>query len=148
MSIIYADTSALVKKYIKEQGSDQIGEAFSKAELVGTAMITPPEMASAISTAIRRNIITEDDGVEAWNMFQKDWDAFFVVDLSQALIGQASTLVWRYALRGYDSVHLASMLAWQDALGEDILLATYDVKLWEAAKRMDIDLIPGKVPRL
>ena len=127
--------------------SDQTGKAFTNADLVGTAMITPPEMASAFSMAIRRNIITEDEGASAWNMFQKDWDAFFVVDLNQALIGQASTLVWKYGLRGYDSVHLASLLVWQDALGENISLATYDVKLWEAAKRIGIDLIPGKTPR-
>jgi len=147
MSIIYADTSALAKKYIKEQGSDQVGEAFSKAELIGTAMITPPEMASALSKAIRRNIVSADEGTDAWNMFQKDWDAYFVVDLNQALIGQASTLVWKYALRGYDAVHLASLLAWRDALGLDITLATHDVELWEAAKRLDIEVIPGIIPK-
>jgi predicted nucleic acid-binding protein len=146
MSIIYFDTSALVKKYIEELGSDQISESYSRAELIGTAMITPPEMASALSRAMRRKIIDADKASEAWNMFYKDWDTYFVVDVNQALIGQASALVWEQGLRGYDAVHLASLIAWKDALGADITLATYDVKLWEIAQRLNIQVIPENAP--
>ncbi|MCK4489893.1 MAG: type II toxin-antitoxin system VapC family toxin [Anaerolineales bacterium] len=146
MSIIYFDTSALVKKYIKELGSDQISESYSRAELIGTAMITPPEMASALSRAIRRKVIDDDAAGEAWNMFGKDWDTYIVIDVTQALIGQASKLVWEQGLRGYDAVHLASLLAWKDALGMDIALATFDVELWEAAKRLNIHVIPEILP--
>lgn len=146
MSIIYFDTSALVKKYIKELGSDQISESYSQAELIGTAMITPPEMASALSRAMRRKVIDDDAAGEAWNMFGKDWDTYFVIDVNQALIGQANTLVWEQGLRGYDAVHLASLLAWKDALGMDIVLATFDVELWEAAKRLNIHVIPENLP--
>lgn len=146
MSIIYFDTSALVKKYIEELGSDQISEAYSMAELIGTAMITPPEMASALSRAMRMKIIDEDKASEAWNMFGKDWDTYFVVDVNQVLIGRASTLVWEQGLRGYDAVHLTSLLAWQEALGLEIALASYDVELWEAAKRLNIYVIPENLP--
>ena len=146
MSIIYFDTSALVKKYIEELGSDQISESYSRAELIGTAMITPPEMAFALSRAMRRKVIDDDAAGEAWNMFEKDWDTYFVVDVNQALIGRASTLVWEQGLRGYDAVHLASMLGWQEALGVDIALATFDIELWEAAKRLNIHVIPEKLP--
>jgi len=146
MSIIYFDTSALVKKYIEELGSDQISEAYSRAELIGTAMITPPEMASALSRAMRRKVIDDDVASEAWNMFGKDWGTYFVVDVTQALMGRASTLVWEQGLRGYDAVHLASLLAWQEAVGLEIALATYDVELWEAAKRLNIHVIPEKLP--
>jgi len=146
MSIIYFDTSALVKKYIEELGSDQISESYSRAELIGTAMITPPEMASALSRAMRRKLIDADKASEAWNMFGKDWDTYFVVDVNQALIGRASTLVWEQGLRGYDAVHLASLIAWKDALGADITLATFDVKLWETAQRLNIHVIPENAP--
>lgn len=147
MSIIYFDTSALVKKYIEEPGSDQISEAYSRAELIGTAMITPPEMASALSRAMRRKVIDDDVASEAWNMFGKDWSTYFVVDVNQVLIGRASTLAWEQGLRGYDAVHLASLLAWQEAAGLEIALATYDVELWEAAKRLNIHMIPEILPR-
>ncbi len=146
MSIIYFDTSALVKKYINELGSDQISESYSRAELIGTAMITPPEMASALSRAMRRKVIDDDAAGEAWNMFGKDWDTYFVIDVKQALIGQASTLVWEQGLRGYDAVHLASLLAWKDALGMDIALASFDAELSEAAKRLNIHVIPENLP--
>jgi predicted nucleic acid-binding protein len=38
-------------------------------------------------------------------------------------------------LRGYDAVQLASALTWHESVGEDIVLATFDQQLWEAAKR-------------
>jgi len=147
MSIIYFDTSALVKKYVKELGSDQIGESYSMAELIGTALITPPEMASALSRAVRRKIIDADKASVAWNMFGKDWDTYFVVDVNQALIGRASALVWEQELRGYDAIHLAALLSWKDALGLEITLATFDVELWKAAERLNIDVVPENLPK-
>lgn len=145
MSIIYFDTSALVKKYVLEPGSDQIGSHYSRAEMVGTAMITPPEMASALSRGVRMDKITADEASQAWNAFEEDYGMMYLVDISQPLISRASRLVWEYGLRGYDAVHLASYLTWKAALGEEISLATFDVELWQAAKRLAIEVLPEKL---
>ncbi len=145
MSIIYFDTSALVKKYVLEPGSDQIGSHYSRAEMVGTAMITPPEMASALSRGVRMDKITADEASQAWNAFEEDYDMMYLVDISQPLISRASRLVWEQGLRGYDAVHLASYLTWKEALGEEISLATFDVELWQAAKRLAIEVFPEKL---
>lgn len=49
--MIYFDTSALAKKYIKEQGSNLINK-ITKEMVVATSKITYPEMLSAF---VRRN---------------------------------------------------------------------------------------------
>lgn len=145
MSIIYFDTSALVKKYVLEPGSDQIGSHYARAEMVGTALITSPEMASALSRAVRMDKITADEASQSWRAFTKDYDMMYLVDISQPLISRTSTLVWEYGLRGYEAVHLASYLIWKEALGEEISLATFDVELWQAARRLDIEVLPEKL---
>ncbi len=38
-------------------------------------------------------------------------------------------------LRGYDAVQLAAALVWRDAVGQEVILATFDRELWEAAGR-------------
>jgi hypothetical protein len=37
-------------------------------------------------------------------------------------------------LPGYEAVQLSSALTWQESLGTEILLATFDQQLWEAPK--------------
>ena len=54
----------------------------------------------------------------------------------------ADTLAWDYGLRGYDAVHLASALTWQEALGEPVLLATFDKQLWSAAPKAGVAIWP------
>jgi hypothetical protein len=49
-------------------------------------------------------------------------------------------------LRGYDSVQLASALTWQESVGEEIVLATFDQQLWEAAKRTGLKAWPDELP--
>ena len=49
-------------------------------------------------------------------------------------------------VRGYDAVQLASTLNWQDALGQEIVLATLDRQLWEAASHAGVRAWPDRLP--
>jgi hypothetical protein len=55
-------------------------------------------------------------------------------------------LAWEHGLRGYDAVQLASALSWQESVGEEIVLATFDQQLWEAAKRTGLKAWPDQLP--
>jgi len=48
------------------------------------------------------------------------------------------------AVRGYDAVQLASALTWRDAVGREVVLATFDAQLWEAAPRAGVRAWPEK----
>ena len=52
----------------------------------------------------------------------------------------------RYTTRGYDAVHLASALIWQECVGTEILLATFDLQLWEAAPKAGVKAWPDQLP--
>ncbi|MFZ3213915.1 MAG: type II toxin-antitoxin system VapC family toxin [Terriglobales bacterium] len=53
--------------------------------------------------------------------------------VSELLVSWAETLAWDYGLRGYDAIQLASAVTWQQSIGEDVVLATFDRQLWQAA---------------
>jgi hypothetical protein len=55
-------------------------------------------------------------------------------------------LAWEHGLRGYDAVQLASALTWQESVGEQIVLATFDQRLWDAAKRTGLKAWPEELP--
>ena len=61
------------------------------------------------------------------------------------IVAQADALAWEHSLRGYDAVHLATALFWQETLGEPLTLVTYDRQLWESARRNKLKLFPEKL---
>jgi uncharacterized protein len=67
------------------------------------------------------------------------------VPATEALVARAETLAWERALRGYDAIQLASALAWRESIGEDVLLATFDRQLWEAAPAVNLQAWPEKL---
>ncbi len=68
------------------------------------------------------------------------------IPVTETLVALAETLAWAHALRGYDAVQLASALNWQDALGQEIVLATFDRQLWEAASHVGVRAWPDRLP--
>ena len=55
---------------------------------------------------------------------------------------RAETLAWDHGLRGYDAVQLAAALTWQESVGTEILLATFDQQLGEAAPKAGVKAWP------
>lgn len=146
MSITYLDTSALLKRYIEELGSIELNTWWSSMEVFGTALITRAEMASALAKASRMGWLDIDEAHGAWKLFLEDWESLAVIEVTPPLMTRAGDLTWSDGLRGYDAVHLAAMLVWQDALGQEITLATFDRQLWEAARQRGLKLFPEDLP--
>ena len=55
----------------------------------------------------------------------------------------ADDLAWQYGLRGYDAMHLAAALLWQDGLEESVTLATFDRQLWQAGRQSGLAVFPA-----
>ena len=58
--MVYLDTSALVKRYVEELGSQAVADFISKSEIVATCTITRAESAAAFSKAARIGSLTHD----------------------------------------------------------------------------------------
>jgi len=142
MLIIYLDTSALLKQYIGEQGADEVEQLLGKADSAGTAMLTQTEIASAMSRAVRAGLVSADEGQAAWEEFLKDWSLITHLRISSQVTQRAASLAWQHCLRGYDALHLASALLWQEALGMSVTLATFDRDLWLACRKAGMNAWP------
>ena len=115
MALLYLDTSALVKLYIEETGTERIAELVlsdSNCSL-STSAITQVEFHSAIDRRRRRRggDVGEDAAERAVERFNRRFKSeFFRYPLDDQTLDLACVLVSRHALRAYDAVHLAACL--------------------------------------
>jgi len=143
--IIYLDTSALIKLYIQEAGSAQVREQVNQADLSGTIDLTKVEMAAAFAKAVRMRVISSPDLQTAWRDFSTQWPFLYQLDVSEALRERAIQNIWDHPLRGYDAMHLAAALIWQETFGEEIVLGTFDKALWQAGAESGLQIWPGNL---
>ena len=141
---LYADTSALIKKYVQEEGSEQVNIHFNQSPVIGTTVLTQAEMASAMAKAIRLGWVREPEILIAWRDFLSHWPAYLRLPVSAGIIDRAASITWRHSLRAYDSVHLASALAWRDMTGDEVVFACYDMNLLKAARQEGLQVWPDE----
>lgn len=140
--ILYADTSALVKKYVRETGSDQVIAFFDTFEVIGTVALTQVEMASAMSKAVRQGWADESAMAAAWQTFLSHWPTHTRLTVTPAIMDRAISLAWQHGLRAYDALHLASALIWQEAVADQVTFACFDKRLLEAAQAEGLQIWP------
>jgi len=134
--IVYFDTSALVKRYLREAESDQVIALLNDADhIFGSVVITQVEMAATFQRAVRMEAASSKLAAEVWRDFLDHWQSFTRLRIFAGTIERASEIAWKYDLRGYDSLHLAAALLWAETLGVQITIATFDRELWLAGKK-------------
>lgn len=145
--ILYLDASALIKRYVAERGSKEVIELTAAADIVATSLVSRAEVAAAFARAVRLGVLDHDGGRRAQRRFSREWPNIARVSVSEALVSRAETLAWDYSLRGYDAVQLASAVTWQESIGQDVVLATFDGQLWEAAPGTGLHVWPEKLTK-
>lgn len=142
--IVYLDASALVKRYVAETGSAEVAALIEGAEALGTGVVSRAEVAAALAKAARLGLVTREAAAKGLQVFAADWSHLMRLEVGEPLIARAAALAWEHGLRGYDAVHLACALVWQEALGEPVTVATYDRELWRGAKASGLVPWPAK----
>ena len=131
--MIYLDTSALVKRYVREKGSDRIEKALLSSDMVSTSKLAFPELLSSLARKRRSHDLTEKSFRIAMNRFEEDWRNFLVVDFHDDLLLIIRTLISKHALRGADAVHLSSALWLTQSSGLPLVFCASDAQLIAAA---------------
>ena len=144
--IAYLDASALVKRYIAEKGSRETTALTADSEMTATSIVSRAEVAAALAKAVRAGLVKNEVARNAQRRFAGDWPDLVRVPVTEALVERAEGLAWEHGLRGYDAVQVASALTWQETVGEEIVLATFDQQLWDAARRTGFKAWPDQLP--
>ncbi len=140
--ILYADTRALVKLFVAEEGSDATRALFQRASLLGTSVLARVELGAVLAWAVRRGLIQEEEGLEARRRLEAVWPMWVRIAVDERRVARAEGLAWEHGLRGYDALHPAAALVWQDRVGHPVVLATFDNELVQAARRAGMEVWP------
>ncbi len=139
--IVYLDTSALVKAYISEEHSKQVLTMIQQADIVASHLITFIEAHAAFFRLKREKKINEKEFSTTKNAFVKDWENYLQIETSKPVIENAIELSEAFALRAYDSVHLAAAVLLFRQSKQPVLFACFDQHLNKAAKVLGLDLL-------
>jgi predicted nucleic acid-binding protein len=141
---LYLDTSSLVKLYVAEPGTEDVRTRVDRAAIVATSTIAYPETRAALARRRRERALRPAAFAEAKRRFEDDWPKYLAVQITEALCREAGHLAERYALRGYDSVHLASFIEVARHAGiAETEFSSFDVPLNGAARRASRALARG-----
>ena len=145
MAVYFFDSSALVKRYAQETGSEWILALTEPAagHFLYIARITAVEMVSALTRRQRGGSVSEIDAATAMAAFRYDLShQYRVIEITPTVITRAMELAETHGLRGYDAVQLAAALIVQkmrETLGLSALeLVSADGDLNHAAATEDL----------
>lgn len=142
MSVIYFDSSALVKLLIWEDGSELAEELWDDCDAAVSSRLAYPEVCAALAAAERNNSIARrdiSDAATAWEMY---WGAMRLIELNAEVAKNAGALARNLMLRGADSVHLASALAVEL---DDLVVAVWDRQLHAASLSAGLRVAPASI---
>ena len=141
--ILYLDTSALVKRYFREQFSDEIVQRWQSAAQIVTSSVTYAETMASIYRKKREAVLSDPPLRDLVGLFHLDWQSFIRVEVTDELNGYIDRAVENYPLRGFDAIHLASALTVHEKLPDDFLFACFDGKLAQAARTEGMQTFPA-----
>jgi predicted nucleic acid-binding protein len=128
--MLYLDSSALVKRYLAEDGSEAVLNAMEGARALSMCRVGFVETLRAVDQAGERRDVKR---------FERDWLSIDVVEVDRSLSERAAELTLSHRLRSLDALHLAAALSLP---GEDLTVATWDVRLHRATRDQGLQTLP------
>jgi uncharacterized protein len=141
MTLVYFDSSALVKLLVEETGSDLAAALWDGCDAALSSRLAYPEVCAALAAADRNGDLRRADLYTAERAWGEFWAAIRPVELTEHVARHAGELTRSHALRGADAVHLASALA----IGtSDLVLAVWDHRLHAGALAAGLTVAPAQ----
>ena len=133
--ILYLDTSAWVKLYVREAGSTELRKLTAKADAIAVSVVAYPDARAAFARLKAQGISTDTKHQQRLAQLNLDWENMLRIELVAAVVRSAGDLAEIYGLRGFDSIHLASALWLKEKTSTPLQFAVFDQRLRVAAER-------------
>lgn len=128
---LYLDSSALVKRYVAEEGSGEVIAAMART--ARWVCCRPGFVETVRAVGIKA-------GSEGTSRVKADWSALEIVEVDAGLAERAADLALSHRLRSLDALHLAAALTVPD---RGIVFATWDARLHAAARAHGLRTLPA-----
>ncbi len=130
---VYLDSSAFIKRYVAEDGSDTLDALVSNDPEWVTAGHTLVEVVLALH---RR--LGDVEWIVARDAFERDWERSYVVSLDDKACRRAAEFGVATGARSLDALHLAAA---DRVGGRSIPIVTFDIRLGVAARALGFSVI-------
>jgi predicted nucleic acid-binding protein len=139
--ILYCDTSAFLKLFVDEEGSDWMIKARDACQSIAVCRITWAESMAAFAQRSRFKGANKAALDQSRTALQQAWHGFAIVDISQLIVEQAGVYAEAFALWGYDSVQLAAAHNLQEQVSLPLTFACFDRRLNQAAQLLRLEVL-------
>lgn len=145
MTFLYFDTSALLKGYVRERGSQCVSEIFEAADHVLTCKVAFAEVMATLRRKRDEQPSQESQIQELADQFYQDWASIWAVDLGAGLLDIIRNQAFRHSLRALDLLHLSAALWLSAATRIPITFVCSDQGLLAAARRESLPVFDPEV---
>jgi predicted nucleic acid-binding protein len=134
---VFFDSSAFVKRYVNEAGTDPVLHWCDQATEIILSGIALPELISSFCRLQREGRITETQYRQLKSLLLADIEDAAIGDLTPVVIAHAIASLEGNVLRGMDAIHIGSALA----LKADLFVSS-DRRQLDAAARSGLRTAP------
>ena len=129
---LYVDTSALMKRYVKERDTEVAVELMASDPMLLISLLTEVEL--------RRNLARLLEGTELLRIrrrVQTDLEAFGFVSLDATTFADAARIAEQTLCRSVDAIHIAAARR----AGELTTFLTFDLRQAQAARSVGLSVV-------
>jgi predicted nucleic acid-binding protein len=128
--MLFLDTSALLKRYVEEPGTDLVLRRMDEDRQWAASAVARTEA----EITLCRLGFAPGDTEEVWQRLREDWERCHVIPVDPTCLGRAVEIACRYEVRTLDALHLAAAVR----LPQPMVILTFDRRQADAARSMDL----------
>lgn len=133
---VFFDSSAFVKRYVREEGTDVVLSWCDQATELCLSGIALPEIVSAFCRLLREDLVSPVQYRHLKTMLMADISDAAICDLAPEVIRHSMISLEKNVLRGMDAIHLGSALA----LNVDLFVSA-DARQCDAATQAGLRVV-------
>jgi predicted nucleic acid-binding protein len=133
---VFLDTSAFVKRYIEEPGTDKVIEICKQADDLVLSVIYLPEMISTLNRLVREGKLSSPEYEKTRDLILTEIEDTEICYVTPEVVARTIKCLENSPLRAMDALHLGCAL-----LVEPDLFVSSDQRQIEAARREGLNVI-------
>lgn len=110
---LFADSSALAKRYVLEAGSEAMDLYLERASQLAVCIILVPEILSGLNKRLREKSISATNYRKIKRQLLNDVRDSIILQITPAVVSHSVSLLEANLLGAMDALHIACAMEWQ-----------------------------------
>ena len=133
---VFADSSALAKRYIADEQSSEMDETLQHATNLAVSILCLMEIISALCRLRRERFLKPSEYAIAKNALQADLADAAIIQITDEVLIHSVRLLESHPLRSSDAIQVSSALVW----GADLFVSS-DARQCTAAQKSGLNVV-------